>query len=478
MMLEALQKHTIKKLNIDFVHNGKVDGLALQNEVKNWVDDFMNDLDKQLSDIYSGENILVVDGLELDINAGLLNWQKEAGIQVAGKLRDKIRLLQSGITNAGNAVEKTGAKHFEETFLYFIENGYLPWQVSNIPNHNWAAGIEILIEQPAPKFLAALLHLFKRSGLFAERFSNIISHQDAFKMFAPVIMQTQTASPEFVQDIQLLLMQKDILSFKTFANSLYQSLLLFIAAQDNNAIRAKEEVKEIIAFRAKLHPEIFTPFAAVHFKSEEMLTLQKQIITQKSSGNEQKEPTPINKELTAPADEKNMFSQSIDSSAEAIYISNAGLVIIAAYLPMFFERIKLAENLNITNIDKAVCIVNYLATGNIQMEEYELVLPKIICGLAPGSVINTNISFSGEELQEANELLQSVIEHWSILKDASVEALRQTFLMRNGKLVHDNNEWKLQVEKAQFDMLLDHLPWNISMIKLGWMNELLTTEWM
>ena len=79
-------------------------------------------------------------------------------------------------------------------------------------------------------------------------------------------------------------------------------------------------------------------------------------------------------------------------------------------------------------------------------------------------------------IKEANELLLSIIEHWSILKNTSVEGLRQSFLQRDGKLTFFNNEWRLQVEQKSYDMLLQHLPWNRGLIRLPWMKHLLRTE--
>jgi hypothetical protein len=87
------------------------------------------------------------------------------------------------------------------------------------------------------------------------------------------------------------------------------------------------------------------------------------------------------------------------------------------------------------------------------------------------------VSLTKEQIAEADVMLLSVIEHWSVLKNTSVQGLRESFLQRNGKLTLVNNEWLLQVEQKSYDMLLQHLPWSISMIKLPWMKNLLKTEW-
>jgi hypothetical protein len=40
------------------------------------------------------------------------------------------------------------------------------------------------------------------------------------------------------------------------------------------------------------------------------------------------------------------------------------------------------------------------------------------------------VLLSGEQLAEADEMLLSVIEHWTVLKNTSVRGLREAFLQR------------------------------------------------
>ena len=74
-------------------------------------------------------------------------------------------------------------------------------------------------------------------------------------------------------------------------------------------------------------------------------------------------------------------------------------------------------------------------------------------------------------------MLQAVIEQWTVLKNTSVEGLREGFLQRKGKLFSKNDNLHLQAETNSIDVLLDQLPWNLSMIKLPWMKRILRLEW-
>ena len=50
--------------------------------------------------------------------------------------------------------------------------------------------------------------------------------------------------------------------------------------------------------------------------------------------------------------------------------------------------------------------------------------------------------------------------------------------MRPGMLAVDaDGDWLLRVEARTVDILLDQLPWGVSLVKLPWMDRLLRVEW-
>lgn len=162
---------------------------------------------------------------------------------------------------------------------------------------------------------------------------------------------------------------------------------------------------------------------------------------------------------------------------EGIFIENAGAVIIAAFLPVLFGKLKIVKQGIMVNPGRAALIIQHIVSGKTKASEFELVLPKILSGLEPEMPVDTGRNITAVQKKEVNEMLASVIEHWAVIKNTSVAGLRDSFLKRSGKLSLVNNEWLLQVEQKPFDMLLQQLPWGISMIKLPWMKNLLKTEW-
>ncbi len=164
-----------------------------------------------------------------------------------------------------------------------------------------------------------------------------------------------------------------------------------------------------------------------------------------------------------------------------IHIANAGMVLAGAYLERLFGMLGLADPEAFVSpeaAERAVHLLQYLATGNTGTPEPLLVLNKVLCGLPIGSPVLREFDITPQEAQAIDGLLQAMIGHWKILGHTSIAGLRESFLQREGRLSFDDEDgWQLQVEPRSFDMLLDPLPWGYSLQKLPWMKEALHVEW-
>jgi hypothetical protein len=49
--------------------------------------------------------------------------------------------------------------------------------------------------------------------------------------------------------------------------------------------------------------------------------------------------------------------------------------------------------------------------------------------------------------------------------------LQEGFIQREGKITRKNNDWHLLIEKKAQDILLNRLPWGISLIHLPWLGK-------
>jgi len=166
--------------------------------------------------------------------------------------------------------------------------------------------------------------------------------------------------------------------------------------------------------------------------------------------------------------------------AEALFITHAGLVIVAPYLGMLFSRLNYLKDNQFLSVDfraRAVILMAYIASGTTEPLEHELVLHKILCGMSIDHPIDVSIVLSSEEKSTADDMLDAIISHWTVLKNTSKEGLRVSFIDREGKLDEDANGFYLKVEQKSIDVLLDSIPWNIQKIKLSWMHKILDVIW-
>lgn len=165
-----------------------------------------------------------------------------------------------------------------------------------------------------------------------------------------------------------------------------------------------------------------------------------------------------------------------------IIVDLAGLVLLGPYLPTYFQALHLGEGGVFTSREdqyRAVHLLHFLATGLENPEEPMLVLPKIFCGLPLEEPIPLELALSEVEKTESLGLLKAAIQNWPVLKNTSPDGLRSGFLQRMGQLSRSQShaQWVLRVERMGQDLLLERLPWSISVIKLPWMEAPMQVEW-
>jgi hypothetical protein len=124
-----------------------------------------------------------------------------------------------------------------------------------------------------------------------------------------------------------------------------------------------------------------------------------------------------------------------------------------------------------------VHLLQYLVDERTSAPEPLLLLNKIICGLPSGTPVPRSIDATDEEKQMCTKLLQAVIANWKSMAGNSVEALRETFLTREGALDQDGEKWRLHVQRKTLDVLVDQAPWGFNPVFHDWMPEPLYVTW-
>jgi hypothetical protein len=163
-----------------------------------------------------------------------------------------------------------------------------------------------------------------------------------------------------------------------------------------------------------------------------------------------------------------------------VHVDNAGLVLAWPYLPRLFGILNLMEkNVFVSReaAERAVHLLQFMVTGQSKTPEYALVLNKQLCGIATGLPIVAGIEITDQEKEIIENLIHGMIQNWKAIGNTSIEGFRQSFLQRQGWMSLQEEVWHLRVQTRAFDMLLDQLPWGISMVKHAWMTRPIHVKW-
>lgn len=174
-------------------------------------------------------------------------------------------------------------------------------------------------------------------------------------------------------------------------------------------------------------------------------------------------------------------AEDLFPSLNEIYINFAGQVLIWPYLVHLLKKLEIIDETrkfrSVEEQERAVVLLGYVATGNPQCEEHQLVVSKLLCGWSLHKPLVKELVLRDYEKKEADVMLENLIGNWRILQNTSIEGLRETFFWREGKLMEQEDNWKLLVEQKGVDILLDYLPYTISVIKIPWVKKAIMVDW-
>lgn len=420
---------------------------------------------------------------QLTIDAGIINkqnWEQNLADKIVTEARQAIQLkdpvwtapatMVTEINKVDKNEEHWNSENFYEIFEHYLSTGYVTWYAGDqrkvqegftvwiMPNATLLSRLaKYLVTANETAFLR-LVYLLPVNSLdqLIESFlqeKNSVTHKDflLLKIFLDNLLQPVVAS-EFHLKRGLYLVL-----FKWFS----------VADTSNSSgFIARNTLQYITTFLPEIIPQLTTLVAS---ETNPFFKKFQTIINKKQNEVELINAVPLHKKDTIEADE--------------IFINNAGLVMLHPFLAQLFEELRLTTKKVFTDEPacmKAVLLTRFMATGEVVVEDHELVLEKILCGLSPDAPMLCDLELLEDERKEARDLLAQIIVLWKqngVQVNGTIEGLQQSFLQRQGKLTQKNNDWSLQVQQLAYDMVLSSLPWSISMIKTPWMKGVLRVEW-
>jgi hypothetical protein len=424
-------KHLIRKQVINLELDAGQNAFSIQQQLRDHYYQQIAPALERLFDELSSENE-IIQFEKLEIHLGDLGWNNDRFTSD----KDSIyKILKQSFSKAISASANNLDSHVQVNYrtaeensclqwLYYVEKGILPWQVQ-ITDEKWLEEVlhqlaidHVLIEKTKKLILSD--HWFL-ARLVREHDEDFLQH----------IVEVITANrhPDLIEKVSILVNQnnKDSAGKHFTKKQIWEEVLRHYAVDKTAA-----DLKEILLIKKKIVPEL----------------------------NQR-----LNHELIE----------------EGIFCQYAGLILLHPFYRHLFNHLFLFEDgifKNSASLEKAVVLLYFIATGKTDAKDHELVVPKIFCGMQLHEVISEESFYLSEaERKEALNMMHAAIDQWDIIRNTSVQALRESFLAREGKLLIKDKGIEIRVEARGIDVLLDRLPWNLSLIRFPWLDKLIHVEW-
>jgi len=506
------------------------DGLSLQKELQQTIEQKLLPRMEHLFDGIAAEDVsIAIDQIDVEIDiAEGSDWLDKLLDEILEKMqaniltqinyvRNEVDEHKEGIERlpASSGLFKSKALMAIEKLAFFLKNGYLPW---------WCAAEEFnLKEESIIEALQSSETSTNDTEFLKQELRITLSNEKAIeRLFQQFSVNLFHSLVKFLVPLESLSILETIEEYELFEQEKklpelygrkrmdeFKKDLLLTALKRHSDMNWKKFIEEraLKEVNGKFTQTLSGDVDGIHGeptiikqkqssakqfpreldeKDQDQL-LQKdndkdqarvQLFNQKGEKDQpqQQEPNRKNEKDQAQLIRK-LFSVQDVRPDEEIFIANAGLVIVAPFLPRLFENLGWLRDIELLSPIRAIYLLHYLGSGNPVGMEYEFTLNKILCGVDVNEPLSHAEDLGSNELEEANKVLMAILEHWKVLKNTSIEGLRESFLLRNGKLSRTDDKWLLQVEQKSYDMLLQSLPWTINLIQLPFMKTSLNVEW-
>ena len=530
-MMSPADNHVVRRTSLEVTASVGADAFRFQQEVVVWAhDSLLPELGRIFASLPSSDELIRVDRLDLELSSSDGgNW----GPEVLRKLRSELIAALMNRTRsaraAGSARVAVDAmdegvsvgRGFLDTLVYYLETGVLPW--------SFAATSQSAFEEAMQRWLTT-----SDIGHFRPQVAQLLQTASVRSRFLtsfsqPLLRKTLTVFFDVPEEVwEHAWVDSEALRLSQWQEPLVgapdvppapdrsnpRQAELFSPRQGPRAIPAillrefvdalaassfayseRTEFEAVKSFLTRLVREERIgagKLRAIRFDSRSFQRARDAVLEAGSRSTVDSKPVPPASSTAgsapAPAAAEHRETPASTSrverrqrgnpAVEGIFIQNAGLVLLAPFLPTLLERAGVASDGALKHPGMAMALMHYLACGEESPAEFQVVLPKVLCGWEIEAPVDLPGTIPAVMKDEARQLLESAVGHWAILKDTSAAGLQEAFLSRAGKIsLTTNDDWLLQVEQRPFDMLIQQLPWSFTLIKLSWMTRLLRTEW-
>ena len=468
----------------------------------------------------------------------LLDQMRTSDLQNINELYNLLQLPDKSVSHSENSnstkidqaeVDLSGEKlaHYFSLLKFYAANGFLPWWANQLSFTELVEGLNSTGNLHPREFEEIFLQSEKEDQLFKKlisnipeytsiRFDQIMSKHPHLKDVWQTVRSKENNQNKDLSDAKNIksdllkklyaLSDDEILTILNLKNDVlakhvkaYLSLSSFFYFRHINPAQWRKMVLEFIVesdsavsetSENRFHSDFlnYLKTNASQTNWEKMLGQVYQLTQMSKSGKSVVFPEALKQLINIKTNNSTAKTEIMDTNNELladrsgteVQVYNAGLILYWPFLTRLFEILSFVENGSFVDNEsrtRAVYLLQYLASNRIDFPENQLVLNKLLVGMDIQEILSPIIELTEDEMASAVSLQNGLINNWEKVKNSTPEGIQETFVQREGVLRFDADKITLVVDKHGVDVLVESLPWNISLIKLSWMKKPIYVEW-
>lgn len=372
----------------------------------------------------------------------------------------------------------------------YLSTGQLPWYVmSEVPVRQGIdanrtdfiyESLQILLQQNMQECVDSII--IHHSPQMINRLVQLFDNELRLKFFDVLLDKTLSSSAELSCVNVNENMQKALLSFaiasierannkNNISNTLIHNIVIGLAVTNPayNYVTHNDQIDNLIIETAKQFNCDETIFSRLALA---ILPLPNR--TETADNNSAYSNQTIDSEFINDYPEENLYNNSTP-------ILFAGIILLYPYLAKFFKDLgymSTNQTIKKSKYNSAVAVAIYMLTGKQKAVDYQLHFIKWFLGIPERSLISVNETLlSKKEIALADTVLLSLKSHWPALKNTSINNLRESFLQRSGVMKLDQEQCYVHIERRGIDVLIDQIPFSLSIIRLPWIKQPIIVNW-
>ena len=503
--------HIINKVFVEVDCNSMEEALRLKQNIGQFITEKLSThLSKAFDELGTSDEFYTIDKVAVAFEKDFLKESNLSEItnKIHAKTTETLSLIRNGLSDK-NQIINDRKEHNYKAFIYFLENGRYPWFFAERETLNLVA-LTSFLKKTQPHSLTQCLSKMEAQKRLVYQFAE-------HPKFMVTVWRTYAELKKLPKSringlVALASIVEDKKILEELGSSLFQYNHLTSSERERPLIKLFEHYKSKSGISLETLQSLsnffnlkigvsFTPTVLIaSFQNLEKATLvfqpSEKISFHKSNNLSAKEieerlkSTSVKFQHQRPAlDSDDNFKeehQSIEQNtvetdeSQGLILPNCGLILLHPFLYILFEELgvlnpqkQIAEE----HYDLVVQLLHFIATGEEYVSEQQLGAAKQLCGVPSSYPIKRESVLKEKHKKEAFNLIETVLNYWSTLKNTTASGLRGQFLTRSGKWVTTDEKIELFIERQTADILLDQLPWGLSMVKLPWLKNMIYVTW-